>query len=246
MPGMARADRGEAFDRVARQRLAQCPGSVDALVVSVAHSLPGTVPGPGRLGWFVLAAALLHGSVLWWLRWPQVPVVEEQSRRLSITLESRTPAPAAPEPAIRTANPRPARQAVPRDRAPEPTQARRTERLPETGTAPGRPPTDFLRPRQQVAPERAPSYKPYAQGPARHTIFEREGIPGQDQPPDLLPPSIWHRTGIQSEIRHQETGGGKLLIRRFDNGEMQVCTRMPDNPFDPWDDSIPLACDRPE
>lgn len=189
-------------------------------------------------------AFAMHGAALWLLEGPD-PAPEDSSRipPLRIAIE------AAPTGESVTAEP--GKVVLPpdmqhRERSPaypgdQIEQADAGDHSGDTDAVPTVNPFELLR---NLAPAaKAPTAR-FRRQPATHPVFKPQRLVRAGEPPASWSRGIWRRSAVDDETRFKTRDGRSVWIRRYDNGDIQVCERARDDPMDQWDDHLPFVCER--
>lgn len=200
-----------------------------------------------RLAIAVLVAAALHGLGigLWGPHGPPARPGTTAPIRVTIERHAERPAAQPPPPSPATAEPRPSHPLPASPREPR-TNTGRTPVSPprQTAVAPA-PDVDVATLLQSVPRVERDRNAEFPLAPREHPIFQPEDLLAPEPDPGLIPDSAWIRSRVTGNTRYASLDGRGVWIKRFDNGEMQVCEKPYENPFIFWDDSLPFACDRP-
>lgn len=200
-----------------------------------------------RLGAFVLAALGVHGVVLWFVKIPvDSPETDSRFPVLKIAIE----APSAPHPL----DAKPVPQATSRETKPdqpgEPEPGPGDREADPSGTAdtsevvdslPAIDPDVLLRNMEPA--ERAPE-PGFPVKPETHRIFRPQQLVEVREPAGPWSRHIWRRSAVTGETRFDSVDGRRVWIRRYDNGDVRICERSPDDLMNPWDDHLPYLCER--
>lgn len=207
---------------------------------ALGHSLEPGQRDVTRLAGFVLLAMALHALALWHAKLPPATTTpREEPRPLSVTLRERAPTAPEPAPLLPVDTTR-----IP-DRKPQPAEPSRTDAAPlvpaESAPSPDIDPARLLRRMTPPDGQEAPGFR---QAPEPHDVFRQQSLvrPGPDAA--AWTKGIWKRSGVTRETRYRGNDGRQVLVRRFDNGDIQVCDRAPDDLFSQWDDELPYVCER--
>lgn len=196
-----------------------------------------------RVAGFVLLAMALHALALWFVRLPPAGTTDrEASHPLRITIRAQSAAEPEDEPIP------PVDSTGTRDRKPEPTATPAPPVPPEASGAPAEsmpyPDIDPARLLRRMTPLNQEARPRFGVAPKPHEVFREQSVVPSGREAAEWTRGIWKRSSVSRETRFRTTEGRQVLVRRFDNGDIQVCDRAPDDIFSQWDDELPFVCER--
>lgn len=209
--------------------------------------LPTTDPSKRPLLVFLSIAFALHGIALLLLEGLDDPVeVSSRIPALRVAIESG--------PTGKSGDVEPGQVALPPDMQPRKTPeqspappgergARPTvgEKEKEGDAVPGVDPLELLR---NLAPADKAATTRFGRQPEIHPVFKQQRLVQAEEPAAAWSRGIWRRSAVTGEKRFQAVDGSSVWIRRYDNGDIQLCERARDDLMDQWDDHLPFVCER--
>lgn len=204
-----------------------------------------TDPSNRPLAYFLLVAFGMHGAAIWLVKAPPLRT-EAPPRVLDFRVVLNVPPAAIPTdeqpekvtlpPDIR---PRERRDAPsPEQVAPRPAIADPPERADDR---PAVAPDQLLRDFEPADPAPNPRF---GGRPETHSLFKPQRLVRPPEPPAPWSRGIWRRAAVADEERFNVIDGRSVWIRRYDNGDVQVCERPYDSLLNQWDDHLPFLCER--
>lgn len=209
--------------------------------------LPTTEPSRRPLLVFLSIAFALHAAALWLLEVPDNPAgSSSRTPALRVAIESAPTGDfgdAKPGKVVLPADMRPRKSrersvASPGDHGRRPAVAEKDR----GGDAiPGVDPLELLR--DLTPADKAPTTR-FGEQPETHPLFKRQRLVRAEEPAAAWSHGIWRRSAVTGEKRFQAVDGSSVWIRRYDNGDIQLCERARDDLMDQWDDHLPFVCER--
>lgn len=206
-----------------------------------------TKPSNRVLAVFVSVSLGLHVAAIWFAELPDHspgPPSRHPALRVAIEVPSTSNAtdekPGKVEVASEPRQPPPLERGRPSTgRRPEPRES--TSKGGEPNAVPRVNARELL---QDMDPRDEPSAPDFGARPETHRIFRPQRLVRAPEPAAPWSSDIWRRTAVRHEDRFRGVGGRSVLIRKFDNGDIQICDRPRDDLMDPLDDHLPYACER--
>lgn len=192
-------------------------------------------------------AFALHGAALWLLEGPDVsPQGPSRIPGLRVAVEAPSTAASAdeepgkvvPPPDLQPRESRERDRASPGDRGRPPAVA---EKDADGDAVPDVDPHELLR---DLAPADETPATGFGRHPETHPVFQPQRLVRAEEPPAPWSRGIWRRSAVDEQTRFKTTDGRNVWIRRYDNGDIQVCERAPDDLLGQWDDHLPFVCER--